>query len=1080
MRISLAFLLLATLPLAAADVDLAGDWRFALDEADAGVGERWFARDLPDKIRLPGMLQAQGFGHEISPDTPWVSGLHDRFWWQRADYRAFTKTGQVKVPFLCQPPRHYLGVAWYQRDIAIPGGQGPRWVLFLERTRWRSTVWLDEREVGSCDSLVAPHEFDLGLVEAGNHRLTVRLDNRMILPYRPDAHAVSDAMGSTWNGIVGRIELRPTAAVYLDTVELHPDFAHNNLMAKVAIGNASGRAGAGRVSAGSASAAVRWEADAATELEIAVPMPAETARWDEFKPSLHRITVKLDSPSGKDSRDLVFGLRDFRTQGNEFTVNGRLTHLRGTHDGGGFPLTGHPPMDVASWRRIFGICKDWGLNHVRFHSWCPPEAAFTAADELGVYLQPEAGMWNDFNPGSDITRMLYAETERMIRAYGNHPSFVLFSPSNEPKGRWQQVLAEWVAHGRQRDPRRLYTTGTGWSVIDKPGPVATTIDYLNAHRIGGNLMRGDKAWFGRDYAVSTRGVDVPIVSHELGQWCAYPDFDVIARFTGYLRPGSYEIFRASAEARGVLDRNKDFVRASGKLQLACYKEEIEANLRTPGLAGFQLLDLHDYMGQGTALVGPLDPFWEEKGYAAAADFRAFCGPTVPLARLRSSVFTTGERLDVPCELYHYGAAPLRAARPWWKVVATDGRVLAQGSWPARDVPVGRSHVLGSVQADLSSFPAPLACRLVLGLLGSEGSNGWNLWVYPAGDAAAFPPTLAVARDWADAAPALAAGRAVLLLPAQAGLGWNSPPLDRTPFFWNRIMNPGWSRMLGMWVEAAHPALAAFPTENFGDWQWVGLAGRTRAMNLDGLPPDFRPIVQPVDDWNRNWRLGLVFEAKVGPGRLLACSADIETDLDQRPAARQLRASLVEYLSGPSFQPKQSLSPDQVRTLFFDTRIMARLGAKADGPAAAAIDGDPNTFWLAGGPRGPRHPHVWTVSFPRPVSIAGFVAMNRQNHRDHEGDIRRYRLEAAGTDATWKEIAAGELASTWEPQTVRLPAAVTAGSLRLTALDGFGTDTSAALAEFAVMYDGPPVGEAGPGAVDYKKARSESTDVDEGN
>ena len=143
--------------------------------------------------------------------------------------------------------------------------------------------------------------------------------------------------------------------------------------------------------------------------------------------------------------------------------------------------------------------------------------------------------------------------------------------------------------------------------IQSPGPV-TGADYLVTGRIGRDRTRGETGWFGRDYGGSLRGVNVPVIAHELGQWCAYPDFDVIQKFTGFMRPGNFEIFRDSAAAHGLLPQNQLFARASGRFQLECYQEEIEANLRTPGMGGFQLLDLHDYTGQGTALVGLLDPF----------------------------------------------------------------------------------------------------------------------------------------------------------------------------------------------------------------------------------------------------------------------------------------------------------------------------------------------------------------------------------------------------------------------------------------------------------------------------------------
>ena len=1076
-------------------LSLAGRWRFALDAGDAGVAGAWFQKDLAEVIQLPGALQAQGFGNDISTNTPWVLSLYDRAWFQRADYLADTTPGKVKVPFVCQPPKHYLGPAWYQREVDIPPAwQGRRVALQLERPHWESTVWLDAQRLGACNSLVAPHDYELGRLAPGRHRLTIRVDNRMILPYRPDAHSVSDSLAGSWNGIVGKIELTATSPVWLADVQVYPDVSNRTARVQARIGNLSGQPGTGALTAAVATDAAatehpvvaRMEAAWATnggQVELAVPLGPKAELWDEFHPALQRLTIQLKGNGAEDAREVVFGLREFKAEGRDFTINGRKTSLRGTHHGGDFPLTGFPPTDVEYWRKLLLTCREWGLNHIRFHSFCPPDAAFCAADALGFYLQPECGMWNEISPGTPMERMLYEETERMVRAYGNHPSFALLSPSNEPKARWKQSLPQWVEHFRAADPRHLYTTGTGWSLIDEPGPVQGA-DYLAVGRIGLNRTRGNSAWFGRDFSRSLRGVDVPVVAHELGQWCAYPDYAVIGKFTGYLRPGNYEIFRDSLAAHGLLDRNPDLVWASGRLQLACYKEEIEANLRTPGLAGFQLLDLHDYVGQGTALVGLLDPFWEPKGYATAAEFRRFCNSTVPLARLGRRVFTTGDRFEVDLEAAHYGPAPLENAVAAWRILAADGKVVSDGAMPAKTIALGKNLPLGHVSVELSRLPAPAAYRLEVALRGPGATGGftndWAFWLYPTALSNRVPADVLVTTSWEEAEPKLAAGGKVLFLPQSADLGWTSPPLDNVPIFWNRLMNPGWGRMLGLWCQKDHPALAEFPTESAGDWQWMELARRARAVNLDHLPAALQPIVQPVDDWNRNYKLGLVFEAKVGPGKLVVCSVDLAGDLDGQPVARQLRRSLLDYLGGPQFQPRVEVSAADLRGLLFNSRLMRDLGATVRGNSAAgaALDGDPNTFWQAGG-RGSTYPYTLVVDFPASVSLTGVVLLNRQNHREHEGDIRGYTFEGSADGQTWNELAKGELLSTWEPQTVPFGKTVSVKRLRLTARSGFGNDTTVALAELSVLYAGPPLQHHAAPAPGLQRARSATEEVDEG-
>ena len=651
----LALLFCLANPAGAADtLDLSGNWRFAIERRDEGITSAWFNRALADRIALPGILQAQGYGDDISAVTPWVLSLYDKHWSEREDYKQHAASGKVRVPFLSEPPKHYLGAAWYQRDIDVaPGWRGKRVVLFLERPHWGSTLWLDTRKVGSNLSLASEHAYDLGFLAPGKHRLSIRVDNRMLMSYRPDAHSVSDSLGMSWNGIVGKVELRATSPVWIDDAQAYPNVQDKSELLKVKLGNMTGQAGAGVL-----------------------------------------------------------------------TVNGVAHKL------------------------------------------------------------------------------------------------------------------SWSAEGT---------------------------DFLVMQRIGPKPLRGNKGWFGKDYGDSPADVKIPVLSHEAGQWVAYPDFDIIQKFTGYLHPGNYEIFRDSLQRHGLAAKNKDFAYASGKFQLASYKEEIEANLRTPGMMGYQLLDLHDYLGQGSALVGILDTFWEEKGYATASEFRRFNGQTVPLARLLKRVFTADETFSVAAEIAHFGELPLVDAQAYWKRVDAVGKVVAQGDFARQTINVGKNSSLGTVKADLSLLKVPGAYRLVVGVKNTPIENDWNFWVYPSTVDAAEPAGVLVTHSWTEAQARLSAGGKVLYMPRKADLDWNSPPLDTLPVFWNRLMNPAWGRMLGLWVDHRHAALAGFPSESFNDWQWTELVNGAGAVNLDRLPPGLQPIVQPIDDWNRNFKLGMLFEAKVGAG-----------------------------------------------------------------------------------------------------------------------------------------------------------------------------------------------------------------------
>lgn len=1088
---------------------LAGQWRFSLDRNDAGVAEKWYATDLPDRIHLPGILEAQGYGDRISIGTPWVLSLYDHYWYLRADYAAYTNAGDVKVPFLCQPPRHYLGAAWYQRDVRIPGDwRGKHVVLFLERPHWKTTVWLDDRELGSDVSLCTPHEYDLGSVAPGMHRLTIRLDNRMILPYRPDAHSVSDSLDDAWNGIVGKIELRATAPLWADGVEIFSDIRTKTIRARLILHNGTSFPADGRIECyvescpgtpaletGPKTQSFRNFSSTNAPIEISMKLGDQARLWDEFSPALYRLRIRIAGKTGALNVDEqttnLFGLRDFHAEGNQFILNGRPVYFRGTHFGGDFPLTGYPATDVDSWKRIFETCKSYGLNHMRFHSWCPPEAAFEAADELGFYLQIECGMWNSFEPGGKIEKQLYSETERIIRDFGNHPSLMLISASNEASGRWKQVLPAWVKHFRAEDPRHLYTPDTGWALIDSPDePIRGGADYLAIGRIGPDRVRGESGWFGRDYRHAIAGVHVPLIAHEVGQWCAYPNFNMIRKFTGFMEPGNFEIFRDSAAAHGVLGMDADFAFASGRFQLECYKEEIEANLRTPGLDGFQLLDLHDYTGQGTALVGVLDPFWDSKGYTCPKEFRMFCNTVVPLARLTNRVFTTAGLFHAPVEIANFGECALTNAAIDWEIRNARGEVVEQGDFPAATVPIGKGFAAGTVSADLTKLAAPGACKLLVHLKAFDGFrqcefvNAWNFWVYPGRISDAVPTNVLVTSSWSKAEQSLAAGGRVLFLPHNEDLDWDSPPLARVPIFWNALMGPTWSRMLGLWCETNHPALAEFPTDVNCDWQWTELLRNTRAVNLDRLPAGLQPIVWAIDDWNRNYKLGVIFEAGVGRGKLMVCSIDLNDN--PSPVAQQLRRSLLDYMAGRKFRPATSISTSDFEGLYFDTRIMHRLGARAiaDGSEAdEIIDGDPNTFWTsapARGSGGSGFPHTIEIRFPAPAQMSGLVLMPRQNQREHQGDIRRYRIETSEDGIHWREISSGQLASTFDEQRILFGRTVTTKNLRLVALSGFGRDHSTALAELAVISAGSKFpDDSSGGEMNYKNVRTASPDMDSG-
>jgi hypothetical protein len=910
-------------------IDLSGTWELRLDPKDVGISESWQEMDYTDKINLPGSLQAQGFGERPAMDSNWTGQLtqlaeskHEKV------KRYLDEKENFKMPNWLQPERIYVGAAWYQKEIEIPESwKGKRAVLHLERPHWETRVWVDDTYISSHDGLGVPHEHDLTqALSPGRHRLTIRVDNRMIVDVGHNAHSVSDHTQSNWNGMVGALELRATEPVWLDDIQIFPDAAKKSASVRVKMGNTSGASGSGMLRwsvlfngepVREGEQPITWD-KAGAETGFEIQLGPDARLWDEFHPNLYQLQVRLE-PAGE-QKQVTFGLRDFGTEGTQFTINGRKLILRGTLECAIFPLTGYPPTDVESWRRIFRICRDHGLNHMRFHSWCPPRAAFIAADEEGFYLQPEVSAWGAVGKGQPLDKWLYEEAHRMTKAYGNHPSFALMAHGNEPGGiNRDQFLDQWCGYWKKENPRALHTSGAGW-------PVVPQSDYHSVVRSVGGAPCRIQMWGQGLNSVINGGAprtnfdwspfmatmkDKPSISHEIGQWCVYPNFEEMKKYTGVLKPRNFEIFKEILAENHMGDQAHDFLMASGKLQVMAYKSDIEAALRTPGFGGFQLLDLHDFPGQGTALVGVLDPFWDAKPYVSAEEYRRFSGSTVPLARMAKRILMSSESLQADIEIAHFGSEPLKQAQPVWKITGVSGKVLGSGKLDRCDIPVDNGTVLGKVDFDCSQLPVPARYKLVVGIEGSAIENDWDFWVYPPSVTMKEEGILVVDQLTPEARETLQKGGKVLWL-AHRKRTTGDVQIGFSPAFWNTLWTEGQApHTLGMLCKPDHPVFRDFPTDYHSDWQWWELIHSSYAMILDDLPATLRPLVQPIDTWFEARRLGLLFEARVDGGKLMVCSMDIESDLKNRHAARQFRKSLMDYLSSPGFHPSGELSLEQV-------------------------------------------------------------------------------------------------------------------------------------------------------------------------
>ncbi len=677
----------------------------------------------------------------------------------------------------------------------------------------------------------------------------------------------------------------------------------------------------------------------------------------------------------RDVGTLSFGLRDFRADGSCFTINGQPTMLRGKHDGMIFPLTGFAPTDVNEWIRVLEIAKSYGINHYRFHTCCPPDAAFTAADLLGIYMEPELPFWGTITTEEDAQhnaaeqQYLIALGDQILDTFGSHPSFVMFSLGNELWGSPERI-AEILRHYKERDSRHLYTQGCnnfqhypmilpeddyyvgvrlskerllrgsygmcdaplGHVQTDRPSTMHTYDDCIFPKETE-DTAADDAQEIEIQYGTGVKKVRVnrsaggliptkPVVTHEIGQYEVYPDFREIEKYTGPLKARNFEVFRERLAAKGMLSQANQFFRCSGQLAAACYKEEIEAAMRSQYIAGFQLLDLQDFSGQGTALVGMLDAFLDNKGLITPEEWRMFCSDCVILAQFPSYVCVAGEMFLAKVLLRAALASPIRNTSAEWMMIAENGETLGSGRFPVDAAAQGLIEV-GQIACRMpEDISHPMRLHLVLSLSDCDVCNAYDLMLYPAiaMPALVSQESVCVTQSLPEALAHLAQGERVFYLPqetAQSIPGFYCTDFWCYPMFrdiCNWMKKPVAVGTMGLCIQADHPALASFPTQEYSMPQWYDIVTAADCAILDETAEGFTPIVQMIDNFDRNHKLGIVWEAKVGTGSLLVCTSRLSS-IAVRPEARWFAKSLMQYVTSEAFAPKQEMTPLQLRHVF---------------------------------------------------------------------------------------------------------------------------------------------------------------------
>jgi hypothetical protein len=927
----IAFIILSIAQTHAQSISLAGKWRFKIDAKDEGIKGKWYSTVLPEAIQLPGSMAQNLKGDDITLKTKWTGSIYDSSYFFHPRLAKYRKADNLKIPFWLTPAKHYTGAAWYQKDVEIPANwKGKRMVLSLEYPHSETRVWIDDMEIGTQFTFVVAQNFELPAnLKAGKHTITLLIDNRIkAINVGQDSHSLTDHTQGNWNGVVGKMELLAGPPVYFEDIQVYPDLKNKSAKVKIQLKANAGQSGTGKITLSAATfntknvievkpvTAPYQITNGEGTLEINLPMGDKIATWDEFDPALYRLTAALVSKDGKkDEKKVQFGMREFKAVGRTFEINGRPVFLRGTVNNCEFPLTGYPSMDVAAWIRIFKISKAHGLNHMRFHSWCPPEAAFIAADQTGFYLQPEGPSWanhgSSIGDGKPIDQFIYDETNRMTKNYGNYASFCMMAYGNEPRGRQVEYLTKFNNYWKAKDSRRLYTgasVGGSW-------PVIPNNEFMVRAGARG-LDWGRKPESISTYAKQIEQFTVPFVAHEMGQYCAFPNFDEIKKYTGVYRAKNFEMFQEDLKDHDMADQGHAFLMASGKLQALCYKNEIEKALRTPNYNGYQLLSLNDYPGQGTALVGVLDAFWDEKGYITAKEFKRFSNSTVPLLKVSKFVFTNAETLEAAVEVAHFGKVPIENAKLSWTAKDDSGTIIAKGNFSPKTLAVTNCIAIGEIKIPLNTITKAAKLKLEVTVDGTEFANDWNFWVYPAQLPAVKSDVYYCTSLDDKAQSVLAAGGNVFLNASGKVVKGKEVVQTFLPVFWNT----SWFKMrpphtLGILCDPKHAAFNSFPTDFHSDMQWWEIVNKAQVINLEDFPAGFRPIVQPIDTWFLNRRLALVFEAKVGKGKLIVSSANLSPDLKEAPAAQQLYFSLQQYMLSNQFNPKYEVAFSTVKDIF---------------------------------------------------------------------------------------------------------------------------------------------------------------------
>ncbi|MFI3262826.1 MAG: glycoside hydrolase family 2 TIM barrel-domain containing protein [Rikenellaceae bacterium] len=897
-----------------AEMDLSGEWSVKLDSLDKGINENWQGHIFDQLVTIPGTLDDAKIG---TPNT---------------------LKPALEKPQLTHLTRlhSYIGAAWYSKEIDIPSSWDNKdFILSIERVLWDTQVWIDDTRVtGHEESLSAPHYYDLTpyLTPGSKHILTVRIDNRKRHDISIDmAHSYTDHTQIKWNGMIGDVVITPLDKVRAQGVNLYPNIDKNEVSAIVTLNNnahtdtnltiemtVATKTGDKKLPV------IKKEVKAkkgVSQVEIVYPMGEDYIKWSEFTPQIYNATIVTSNSEGFESTvSEDFGMRKIQNVGNKMFINDKPLFLRGTLECCIFPLTGTPPMDKDGWVKVFSAAKEYGLNHLRFHSWCPPKAAFEVADQMGFYIQVELPAWV-LTIGEDkgAVQFLRDEADRIIAEYGSHPSFCMWSLGNELQGDFT-VLSDMLDEIKAKDTRHLYTTTSftfekGHGVWPEKNDDFFITQWTDKGWVRGQgVFNTYKPQFDKDYTAQLVGSNAPLITHEIGQYSVYPDLTEIEKYNGVLTPLNFMAVKQDLEKKGLIDKAPLYLKASGELAAILYKEEIERDLKTAGISGFQLLDLHDFPGQGTALVGLLNAFWESKGVISGEEFREFCSPVVPLIKFSKATYQNNERFNATIDLCNYSDDIIKNKTISWEV-KNGSEVLKNGAFNIDKADFGYNGELGNIDVELSGVTKASKLEVVVKVDDTSYINRWNIWVYPSSSEVNWG-AVKYTRDYNKAMALLEKGETVLYNPEWKTIKGIEGKF--VPVFWSPVHFPKQAGTMGVLCNPDHKALSDFPTDIHTDWQWWDLNINSTTMIVDELKGG-NAIVEMIDNFANNRRLASLYEGKVGNGKLMIASFDLNEKLDERIVAKQMLVSILNYMNSNDFNPAKLENLESMKDSFGTTK-----------------------------------------------------------------------------------------------------------------------------------------------------------------